>query len=323
MAKGNLFLGTARKKVGDVVLYRRNGSQQARVRVRTIKNPKTQAQMIQRAIAATITKAYSQGKVLFDHSFEGKAVGMASMNYFRKVNMRALRAAIVADVNGATAVENQRAAVVAPSAVCATAWPYKVSEGTLVQSLFVPVFDEDSYPGLAIQLSAAEQAMTIPAFLASRGISEGDIFTALGFGLITNDGAFTSQFGVFASQPETNFGFVRLTVKDTSALQTAMSAAKFSDIFEVSGTQPFNADALVTVPVACIDITGQDSGFIGCIRSRENDRKRSSCVLFTGQNGGESAVPFTGIKSSYLLNAWGSSVDQLGQSDLILEGGSF
>lgn len=71
MAKGNLFLGTAARSVGDVVMYRREGSQVSRVRVRKIANPKTDAQCKQRAIMSAIVKFYQPLARVLERSWQG------------------------------------------------------------------------------------------------------------------------------------------------------------------------------------------------------------------------------------------------------------
>ena len=71
MAKGNLFLGTARRSVGDVVLYRRNGEQVSRVRVRKIANPKSDGQASQRSFMAAVSKFYSYFKSPLEKSWQG------------------------------------------------------------------------------------------------------------------------------------------------------------------------------------------------------------------------------------------------------------
>lgn len=82
MAKGNMFLGMARGKVGDVVFYRADGQQLSRVRNRNPRNPRTNAQLFQRAIMATVVQAYAAGKELFDHSFQGFQSGwVVSVNF--------------------------------------------------------------------------------------------------------------------------------------------------------------------------------------------------------------------------------------------------
>lgn len=71
MAKGNLFLGTARRSVGDVVLFRRNGEQISRVRVRKIGNPKSDGQALQRSYMAAVSKFYSFFKSPLEKSWQG------------------------------------------------------------------------------------------------------------------------------------------------------------------------------------------------------------------------------------------------------------
>lgn len=91
MAKGNMFLGMSRGSVGDVTFYRNRGQQVARVRNRKPMNPKTEAQVIQRMILATASKAYSRMKGIVDHSFQGVQYGGASQSYFLKRAMDDIR----------------------------------------------------------------------------------------------------------------------------------------------------------------------------------------------------------------------------------------
>lgn len=91
MAKGNLFLGQARGKVGSVVFSKLGAKQITRVHNATPKNPKSDLQTIQRAIAATAMYAYSYLQEVCNHSFEGTAYGAASQQLFLKLNMDRLR----------------------------------------------------------------------------------------------------------------------------------------------------------------------------------------------------------------------------------------
>lgn len=91
MSKGNMLLGLARGSVGDVTFYRRNAQQITRVRVRNVKNPKSPAQMGQRAIQRTAVQAYSVLKSICDHSFEGVSYGANSYSKFLSLNMDMLR----------------------------------------------------------------------------------------------------------------------------------------------------------------------------------------------------------------------------------------
>lgn len=92
MSKGNMLLGMARGKVGDLVFTRRNGEQITRPRVRVVNNPKTEGQQIQRMIFASCIWAYQKLKSVCDHSFEGVKYGADSQAKFMSENLKALRA---------------------------------------------------------------------------------------------------------------------------------------------------------------------------------------------------------------------------------------
>ena len=114
MATGNLFLGAARKTIGDVVLYRRNGVQQSRVRVRHIANPKTEAQALQRNYMAPVAKFYAPLASVLERSWEGLNRS-ESLSAFLKENVTLARSSGWYVVKGAEF----------------TPLPYKVSKGIL------------------------------------------------------------------------------------------------------------------------------------------------------------------------------------------------
>lgn len=91
MSKGNMLLGHARGKVGSLVFSRSNGKQIVRAKADVVKNPQTEAQMIQRIFLNTIAQAYSAMQPIVDHSFEGLQKGQPCMSYFMKKNLKALR----------------------------------------------------------------------------------------------------------------------------------------------------------------------------------------------------------------------------------------
>lgn len=105
MAKGNMLLGYARGKVGDLVFTRRNGEQVTRPRVRVVNNPKTEGQQIQRMIFASVIAAYSRMKSICDHSFEGVKYGADSQAKFMSENLKRLRAFYPTSANPAALAE--------------------------------------------------------------------------------------------------------------------------------------------------------------------------------------------------------------------------
>lgn len=96
MSKGNMLLGHARGKVGDIVFSRSNGEQVTKARTSKPKNPRTQSQILQRVIINTVAQAYSTMQPICDHSFEGLQPGSATMSAFMSHNVKQLRARIAA-----------------------------------------------------------------------------------------------------------------------------------------------------------------------------------------------------------------------------------
>lgn len=88
--KGNLLLGTARGKLGDVVFYRQRAKQMARVRVTKVANPRTLPQVVQRVVFNTCIQAYSVMQDICNHSFQGMQRSVENQAEFMKINVRLL-----------------------------------------------------------------------------------------------------------------------------------------------------------------------------------------------------------------------------------------
>lgn len=314
MAKGNLFLGMGRGSVGDVTFYRADGQQLSRARNRKPRNPKSNAQLIQRAISATIVQAYKAGSIIFDHSFEGKSVPAGSQRAFLSVNMRKLREQILNEINAAEP-NSTIASVVSPRSVYPVPNPYRISEGSLVQQLFNVNLTNGT---LAATLKPAENQgdETIAQYLTRLGISAGEIYTICAFS--TNAG--NRETGLISGQ--CTFGFMRLTVK-TSAISstTAMNSAEWGNIFEIDSSGA-NIDPTRSIDdgitISDLSLTASSLGSMGVIRSNENSGERSTTdmVTFADLNDeNEWAVAPQNLLASWSQDS--GSVD----SELILEGG--
>lgn len=137
MSKGNLFMGNASGKLADVVLYRNAGAQVARLRVRNPKNPRTEAQIIQRIVQGTVAKAYSVMQFICNHAFEGKASKTDNQSAFMKANVAKLREFIAASPSGyrnLTAFNTREVQDPLPN-------PYIISQGQLPE---IPISMTDS-----------------------------------------------------------------------------------------------------------------------------------------------------------------------------------
>ena len=89
MAKSKSFFGLRTGSTKSLTFQVYRGQQITKDRVYRVSNPRTDAQMTQRALIPIVAAARSALKGLIDHSFEGVAYGEASLREFSKQNLRA------------------------------------------------------------------------------------------------------------------------------------------------------------------------------------------------------------------------------------------
>ena len=89
MAKSKSFFGLRSGSTKSLTFQVYRGEQITKDRVYRVSNPRTEAQMTQRALIPIVAAARSALKGLIDHSFEGVAYGEASLKEFSKQNLRA------------------------------------------------------------------------------------------------------------------------------------------------------------------------------------------------------------------------------------------
>lgn len=161
MSKGNMLLGHARGKVGSLVFSRSNGKQVVRAKADVVKNPKTEAQKIQRILLNTVAQAYSKMQAICDHSFENVKVGQDSMSYFMRQNINALRAKVAEAIAAGATMEEI------------------FSFAPLGTALFVPndyIISKGKLPKIDVADAASDEAMTA---LIANGTYE-DVINAYG-----------------------------------------------------------------------------------------------------------------------------------------------
>lgn len=315
MAKGNMLLGYSRGKVGDVVFSRQNGEQITRARNRYPRNPRSNGQLYQRAIMATIMQAYSKGKAIFDHSFEGKEVGAKNQQRFMSVNAKALRDAIAHDIDvAAQTATTSQGRVVGPGSTSPVPFSYIISEGSYEQRVFSTIINQ--------------QMVTMPALLTNEttqdyvnrlGLIVDDYYTIVVFAASNIKKAFTSSYGDLASQPQCEFAYLRLRVKQ-DAFSDDTKLTNFGQIFEpessVNGKDFELSDIELADGIKISDVIANATlsyGAIGVIRSRLDQDLRSNTRM--------EFVSALGVIARYILDVWKTGTQNLGNSELILEGG--
>lgn len=193
MAKDNLFLGTARGSVGDIVFSRLDGQQVARVRNRAPRNPQSPAQMVQRIIMSTVGKAYSLMQEITNHSFEGFDQSQGSQRKFMEVNVSLLRD-VCADVLAYPVEEVIKSSQLTNFSFKNDYSPvlnrYMISAGSLPtidmahdQSGIAPVISFD--PG-----DKTQQTITYGDIITALGLQRGDQLT---FIQVTSDGTMSGR----------------------------------------------------------------------------------------------------------------------------------
>lgn len=176
MAKGNMLLGHARGKVGDLVFSRQNGQQVTRARAAVVSNPQTTAQMVQRILMNTVAQAYSKMAPIVDHSFEGLKKGQPSMSYFIKTNLAKLRQDVANkqaqgfDFSGIGRFTQLKSNYYAPN-------EYVIAKGQLPE---VGV-DADFFGVKVATTIALSENATYADVIAAAGLQRGDQLTFIGF----------------------------------------------------------------------------------------------------------------------------------------------
>lgn len=88
MAKGNIFMGTLKGRVGASVFYVKQGEQNQIKYQDQVSNPQTNRQMYQRARFANAGRFFTRGnRAMFKFAFEGKRPGVSDFNGFMAANI--------------------------------------------------------------------------------------------------------------------------------------------------------------------------------------------------------------------------------------------
>lgn len=329
MGKGNLFLGQGRGKLGDSVFYLKNGQQAFRVRRRQISNPNTPGMLVQRAVMATVLQAYSYGKAIFDHSFQGKKVGEGNQSKFMSLNLRKLRNAYFADIAKINTGEYDEtdlvARFVARGSVVPVGWSYQISEGTFKSPVFTLTPGEEPRMGLPV-LSAADESPR--AYFQRLGLNVGDINTVCMFanGSPTAD---DNQYDTPVTAAE--FVFVRFVVREIPAAEDTWVGKTIGSYFNVESNSydtsvPGEIAAESFVPTAD---TGWTKRLLECLSGSQDVRVTYAGIIASREDQGLRSTSYmvplwatVGLTTNYLLDYWRAEATKV-QSDLILEGGGF
>lgn len=323
MSKDNMFLGKARGKVGDLVFYVQDGVQMTRTRNRHPRNRNTEPQQFQRAIMATVSQVYKVGSSLFDHAFQGYSVGAQCQRRFLSLNANMLRSGLAAELNNSGLLpEESEYKVTGPGVATPVPNKWIISDGTYDQRVFTASGADDTYH---FNLPTPTTGETLKAYAERVGLIGGDIYTFVFIGTQIAQVLF-SVHGLYAIDVDQvkqgYFGWVRLIVKSNLSDQTDVSASKLPALFDIEyggiaapALSNIAVDGDIAVTSFYPDQDANDGYGIGIIRSRRDQDLRSSSVMTICN------VNTYGLYVGDIVEAWSRGTTQLGNSELILEGG--
>lgn len=213
MSKGNIFLGLAAGKLGDVVLYRAQGEQIARARNRNPKNPQSGLQMVQRSMMKTTALAYSLLQPIADHSFQGLQEGTPNQSRFTVRNIALMREQIetaLAKGDDTLLFNSEATNFAGKFETQPVIRPYVISEGNL--------------PKLQVSIDAGMPCVSAPGLLADQTYSYSFIINALGlkqgdqltFCFLYTDDTTAANAGTF-----TSFDYARVILEPASGDMTS------------------------------------------------------------------------------------------------------
>lgn len=224
MATYNIFLGSGVRSVGDVTLMRRAGKQVARLRLRTIKNPRTEAQATQRNFVAPVMRFYGALRTALKGSYQGLNTD-ASYNAFQRINIALAR------TNGWYL---QKGAGFYPM-------PYQLSRGSISPVPYI-WYNHPQGGGIKLTFATAGPAVSTIGHLSTwftlNGYKQGDVVTIIAV-LIDDDGGYypvSNQFYINTSS----------SVPASSLFGTNIGVlALGSDLMIVSNTRTMVAGAVI------------------------------------------------------------------------------
>lgn len=256
MAKSKSFFGLRKGSTKSHTYSTLDGQQITKDRVYDVKNPRTEGQMKQRMLMTTVGAAYKFMKSIADHSFEGKASGMACMREFNSRNLNRFKKA--AGANGSVAFNEYKDGDINPL-------PFILSAGSL------PGFDFKLNDASQLEISfTSEDAdlTTAEGIYAAMGIKKNDLIT---FCSVIGEGGIVNNVFEYAAE---RFDVVRLVADKSGAVASAI------DAFTVS-TNNLEATANAVAAGSTLKITSGECDFGAVIQSRKADTNwlRSSTVM--------------------------------------------
>ena len=281
MAKTGFWLRGARGKFAGAVLAKGADGQTIQRELVIPKNPRTNGQMAQRMIFATVASAYSMMKAICDHSFEGVQYGAKTQQAFFKEALKLMR----------TRAANDDGNFLIPNVSALMANPYVISRGSLSSPTHIAWNADNGTIDISNMVNPTiddNLVVTAKSWCDALHINKGDQITLVA--IVRN--ADQPVLGEYAGREyrRNNFVFARITVKaDASDNQIVYdgTANNWGDAVIIEGVNgvPFEVTTVTNNKVS-FELSNEMLAF-GCIRSAMVDgmwlRSNESLVLTEDQ----------------------------------------
>lgn len=267
MAKTGFWLRGARGKFAGAVLAKGADGQTIQRELVKPSNPRTAGQMAQRAIFATVASAYSQMKVICDHSFEGVEYGQKTQQEFFKEALKLMRTRAAADEGN----------FLIPNVSALMANPYIVSKGSLSSPQHIYYSTSDAQI-LIEQMNnptlGTDVCITAKSWCEALGVNKGDQITLVA---IVRD-ANQPVIGTYAGREyrRNKFEYARITVKANASDNDVVfngATLRWGDAAIIEGLTSLNSNGAfemvgITGDGATIEMSNEILAF-ACIRSQK------------------------------------------------------
>lgn len=348
MAKSKSFFGLRRGSTKSHTYSILNGQQITKDRVQSVANPKTQKQQFQRAIMATVMAAYSEMKEIEDHAFQGKKKGSENQREFMSRNLVAMRNAFLQYQDNNTAVANQKYFAVGPKTPTVLPAEWILSHGTMEEQTFLNYEDGnhtfETPPLLSYRSQSGGFTSTLGEIADDFGIVPGMQITFVCVNGTNGPRIYEVDSANYAGYHDFKFRYCRLVFKNFDRSQVVgtaqanldeLLAAFIAEVVDTSRTTPslytsltqdiegpesgniFKIDAELLLVGAAFDETL--TGGLGIITSMVDGVERSSSKMLVRSNVYNG--PGLGLSWNWVPLAWQNAGENLGESDLYLEGG--
>ena len=297
MAKSKSFFGLRTGSTKSLTFQVYRGQQITKDRVTRISNPRSDAQMRQRAIIPIVAASRAALKGLVDHSFEGVSYGDQSLKKFSELNLRAGALDVISySPNG---VSNPGFATLQVSAGTLSVYgiTYGLNEDETALRVDIPALGKNQLKFKAAQVGAP--ALPILKAIADWGATDCEYVAGgnqLTFLTVSNIG--NVQIGD---------NFAPLAAFDVCRLLFPSAETTPSQISDVNGT--FRVQSQVAEGASEVNI--YNNLVVINIKYAHEDQLLSFTVQPTNNPSGSTVAGGTVIRSAMVNNVWKRSISKI------------